>query len=166
MSNKRRPNARRAIERETANLRVNGSPPPLVRPHFPGVDASAWTDLPPAQYPPDTVDFIRQALELGEDLKRVKGYRCDGCDKVLATYDRHPGFSPDHVDHRHIEADSRCPGTFVSFGYPDEDLPDGAAPSHEWHRPSEVELLTLPDAFIDHVLRGGLILKPNREGRR
>lgn len=159
MSNPRRQRIRRAAAREAANLRVNAAPPPLVRPHFPGVDASDWTDLPPAQYPPDTVTFIRKALELGDDLKRVQGYRCDTCDLVLATRDRHPGYSPRYIDHARILATS-CPGMFVSFGYPDEALPEDAAPAFEWYRPGELELLDLGDAFIDHVLKGGLILRP------
>lgn len=157
---RRRQNIARAAARETTNLRANMAPPPLVRPHFPGVDTEAWSDLPPAQYPPDTVSFIRTALELGDNLKRVQGYRCDVCDLVLATYDRHPGHSPRYLDHKLILASS-CPGTFVSFGYPDEDLPGGAAPAIEWHRPSELVLESLPDPFIDHVLRGGLIMRLN-----
>lgn len=162
MSNRRnRQNIARAAARETTNMRANLAPPPLVRPHFPGVDASEWTDLPPAQYPPETVSFIRLALE-AEDRRTVKGYRCDRCDLVLATLDRHPGYSPDYLDHGRI-LDSRCPGTFVSFGYPDEDLPGAAAPAFELFRPSELALLELGDEFVDHVLRGGLILRPNPE---
>lgn len=158
---RRRQNIKRAAERETSNLRINAAPPPLVRPHFPGVDTQEWTDLPPAQYPPETVTFIRLALE-AEDRKVIKGYRCDGCDLILATVDRHPGFSPDYLDHGRI-LDSRCPGTFVSFGYPDEALPQGAAPAFEWFRPGELALLELGDEFINHVLKGGLILRANTQ---
>ena len=161
MSNRRKPqNIARAAAREAANMAHTASlaPPPLVRPHFPGVDASAWTDLPPAQYPPDTVSFIRQALDLGDNLKRVQGYRCDGCNLILAIRDRHPGYSPRFLDHTRI-LDSTCPGTFVSFGYPDEDLPEGSGPAFEFYRPGETELLGLADAYVDHVLRGGLILR-------
>jgi hypothetical protein len=160
---RRRQNLARAAARETTNLRANLAPPALVRPHFPGVDTSEWTDLPPAQYPPDTVAFIRRTLELGDlRLARVKGYRCDACNLVLATLDRHLGFSPDYLDHARI-LDSRCPGTFISFGYPEEDLPAGAAPAFEWFRPGEVALLELGDEFINHVMKGGLILRPNPE---
>lgn len=158
-SRRRRQNIARAAARETTNLKANLAPPPLVRPHFPGVDASEWTDLPPAQYPPETVTFIRLALE-AENRRTIKGYRCDKCDLVLATVDRHPGFSPDYLDHARI-LDSRCPGLFVSFGYPDEELPSGAAPAFEWFRPGELALLELGDEFINHVLKGGLILRPN-----
>lgn len=159
--NPRRQRIRRAAAREAANLRVNAAPPPLVRPHFPGVDASDWTDLPPAQYPPDTVTFLRLALEAGE-RRTVKGYTCDTCSAVVATVDRHPGYSPDYVDHRRFVPATRCPGLCVSFGYPDEAPP--TPPSHEWHRPSEpalLALLALPDEYADHVLRGGLLLRLN-----
>lgn len=159
MTRRNRQNIARAAARETSNLRANMAPPPLVRPHFPGVEAAEWTDTPPAQYPPETVTFIRLALE-AEDRLTVKGYRCDGCDLVLATLDRHPGYSSDYLDHKRI-LDSRCPGTFVSFGYPEEELPSGAAPAFEWFRPSELALGELGDEFVDHVLRGGLILRPN-----
>ena len=159
MTSRRRQNIARAAARETSNLKANLAPPPLVRPNFLGVDSSEWTDLPPAQYPPETVTFIRLALE-AEDRHTIQGYRCDTCDVILATLDRHPGYSPRYLDHKRI-LDSRCPGTFVSFGYPDEALPQGAAPAFEWFRPSELALLELGDEFIDHVLRGGLILRPN-----
>ena len=66
---KRRQRIGRAAANAAANMRVNGSPPALVRPMFVGVDASDWTDLPPAQYPEDTVAFIRLALSAGEDRK-------------------------------------------------------------------------------------------------
>ena len=164
MSNRRRPNIARAAEREAANLRVNGSAPALVRPHFPGVDTSAWTDLPPAQYPPDAVAFIRTALELGEDRRTVQLYRCDACRMIVVTRDRHPGYSPRFVDHRHFEPATSCTGVTRTLGHIDEAPP--APPSHEWYRPGERELLDLPDAFIDHVLRGGLLLRLIPEGDR
>lgn len=158
MSNPRRRRHRRAAAREARGFRVNAGPPPPVRPHFPGVDPTAWTELPPAQYPPEVTEFIGLALELGENRKTIQGYRCDGCDFVLATRDAHPGYSPSVLDHARI-LDSRCPGAFVSFGYPDEDLPDGHAPVFEWYRPSETELIGLSDDFINHILKGGLILR-------
>lgn len=142
-----------------ATMRVNGTAPALIRPHFVGVDADDWTDLPPAQYPPDTVAFIGKALAL-PDRKIVNGYVCDGCQGLTLTRDRHPGYSPDVVDHKRFDPNSRCPGTARSLGYPDADLPAGWEPSHEWFRPSEDELLNLPDPFIHHVLKGGLILRP------
>ena len=162
MTPRRPQNIGRAAAREAANMAANVAAAKLVRPHFPGVDPSTWSDLPPAQYLPEVVEFIRLALAMGDDRKVIQGYRCDRCDLVLATVDRHPGYSPRFVDHAKV-LDTRCPGTFISFGYPDEDLPTGAAPAFEWFRPSEVALGELGDEFIDHVMRGGLILRPNTE---
>ena len=157
---RRRQRITRAAAREAANMRVNGSPPALIRPMFVGVDASDWTDLPPAQYPEDTVEFIRLALAAGEDRKTLDGFRCDVCQGLTMTRDRHPGYHPRFVDHRQFDPGSRCPGTGLALGYPDDAPPADWAPSHEWYRPSEDELLSLGDAFVDHVLRGGLLLRP------
>lgn len=157
----------RAAAREAANMRANAAPPPLIRPMFVGVDASDWTDLPPAQYPEDTVAFIRLALSAGDTRKTLDAFRCDACKAVTVTVDRHPGFHPPYVDHARFDPDRvRCPGLARSLGYPD-DLPSDVVPSHEWYRPSEDELLELGDAFIDHVLRGGTILRviPAEAGR-
>lgn len=162
-----RQNIARAAAREAANMRANAAPPPLVRPMFVGVDASDWTDLPPAQYPEDTVEFIRLALAAGEQRKTLDAFRCDTCHAVTVTIDRHPGYHPRFVDHRQFDPDRvRCAGLARSLEYPD-DLPSDVVPSHEWHRPSEDQLLELGDAFIDHVLRGGTILRviPAEAGR-
>lgn len=155
----RRQKIARAAAREAANMRVNAAPPPLVRPVFLGVATEDWTDLPPAQYPADTVEFIRLALTAGEDRRTLDGFKCDGCHGITLTVDRHPGYHPRAVDHRQFDPASRCPGTGFSLDYPDEATPAGWTPSHEWFRPSETELLALEDRFIDHVLRGGLLLR-------
>lgn len=158
MTSRRRRTAR-AADRAAASMRVNGSAPALVRPVFLGVDASDWTDLPPAQYPEDTVEFIRRALAAGDQRRTLDAFRCDTCHGVTITVDRHPGYHPRLVDCARFDPErSRCPGLTTAAGYPD-DLPSDVEPSHEWHRPSEDELLSLPDAFVDHVLRGGTLLR-------
>lgn len=159
MTSKRRQNIARAAGREAANMRANGSPPPLIRPAFLGVDAADWTDLPPAQYPEETVGFIRLALSAGEQRKTLDAFRCDACQGITITVDRHPGYHPRFVDHRQFDPERvGCPGLATSLEYPD-DLPSDVSPSHEWYRPSEDELVTLEDRFIDHVLKGGTILR-------
>lgn len=138
--------------------RANGSAPQLVRPHFPGVEVAAWSDAPPAQYPPDTVTMVKGLLELGDRLARIDVYRCDTCAGLTVTRMTHPGVTPKVIDHNRFSHDTRCPGTTFSAGYPD-DVPADWAPSHEFYRPSESELRRLPDEYIDHVLRGGLLLR-------
>lgn len=141
------------------NLHAAGQRPPiLLRPHFPGVADSDWTDLPPAQYPADTVEFIRIALA-APDRKTLNGFLCDGCQGITMTIDRHPGYSPLYVDHKAFDPASRCPGMGTSLEYPDDLPPADWTPSHEWIRPSEFVLMTLEDKFVDHVMRGGLILR-------
>lgn len=148
--------------RRPANLeRVNGSPPPLIVPSFVGVPVEAWSDLPPAAYPEAVVDrVIRPRLEAGADLIRVNGYLCKACNGLTMTYDRHPGITPMFVDHKRFDPNSRCPGMAQSLGYPAEAPPAEWSPSHEWYRPAEDELLRFSDAAINHVLSGGLLLRP------
>jgi hypothetical protein len=142
------------------NLRKTPRPPALAVPSFVGVAVEDWSDLPPAAYPLDVIDgVILPRLQAGADLIRTNAYRCDGCQGLTITYDRHPGIAPAMVDHNRFDRDTRCPGMGVSLGYP-PDLPAEWEPSHEWHRPSEDVLLTLGDAAIEHVLRGGLLLRP------
>lgn len=152
MSNRRKINGHRFLDRRPADE------PVLVRPHIPGIEVAAWTDAPPAQYPPATVKLIRDLVELGERLARVDLYRCDVCQGLTMTRMAHPGIAPRVVDHARFSHDTRCTGTTVSLGYP-EDVPSEWTPSHEWYRPGEDELLRLADEVIDHVLRGGLILR-------
>lgn len=154
MSNRRRPRT----------ARVNGTPPglgALVVPSFPGIEVTEWSDLPPAAYPPAVAEqIIRPRLEAGTDLIRLNGYLCDGCHGLTLTYDRHPGITPALVDHDRFDPATRCPGMARSLGYPADAPPAEWSPSHEWYRPGEPELLGLPDPVIDHVLRGGLLLRP------
>lgn len=151
MSNRRKINGHRLLDRKP-------KAPELVRPHFPGLEVAAWSDAPPAQYPPDTVRLIRQLLELGERLARIDLYRCDACQGLTMVRMTHPGIAPKVIDHNRFSTDTRCPGTTVSLGYPD-DVPSAWSPSHEFYRPSEVALLELNDVAIDHVLRGGLLMR-------
>lgn len=146
--------SRRAHTRKTLKAR----PIELVVPAILGVATEDWTDLPPAGYPVPVVEqVILPRLEAGEDLIRLDGYLCGTCNGLTLTYDRHPGVAPSHVDHRRFDPDTRCSGVAVTIGRP-VDLT--GTPSHEWYRPSEDVLLTLGDAAINHVLSGGLLLRP------
>jgi len=148
------------MTRRHRRINGHGAPPALVVPEFPGVDASDWTDLPPAAYPLPVIErVILPRLEAVADLIRLNGYRCDGCQGISLTYDRHPGITPAFVDHRRFDPSTRCPGMGISLGYP-ADAPPGWEASHEWFRPSEDVLISLGDAAINHVLNGGLILRP------
>lgn len=155
--------SRRRQRNEAARARkINGHrpEPKLVVPHIVDHPAEDWTDLPPAAYPPVTVErVILPRLVAGEDLIRRNAYRCVGCDALTITYDRHPGITPAWVDHRRFDPDTRCEAVTASLNYP-PDLPASYEPSHEWYRPAEDVLVTLGDAAIEHVLKGGLLLRP------
>lgn len=144
--------------------RINGQHrgPALAVPHFTGVDAADWTDLPPAAYPPNTIELIKYGLErkAAGELRILNGYVCDTCKGLTMTRDRHPGVTPKFVDHRAFDPGHRCPGTTVSLGYPEDAPPADWTPSHEWYRPSEDELIRLTDAAINHVLKGALLVRP------
>lgn len=147
-----------------SNRKINGRRPAVVKlvvPSSVGVAVEEWSDLPPAAYPPALIDgIILPRLQAGTDLIRTNGYVCDGCQGLTMTYDRHPGITPAFVDHRRFDPNTRCPGMGRSLGYPADAPPAEATPSHEWFRPSEDVLLTLADAAINHVLAGGLLLRP------
>lgn len=165
MSNRRKP----------LNDRVNGRPygrgtglGKLVVPEFLGVTLDAWTDAPPAQYPPHVADYIGHELATRtSDAYPLNGYVCEDCKGLTITRDRHPGVTPMFVSHEQFDPATRCPGRTASLGYPTAELPAGWEPSHEWYRPSEPALLGIDsngiasrDAIIDHVLRGGLLIRP------
>lgn len=131
----------------------------LVVPSIVGVDASEWTDLPPAAYPMAVVErVIVPRLDAGEDLVRLNGYLCQTCQGITLTYDLHPGIAPAFVDHAAFDPDTRCPGMTASLNYPRELIGEA---SHEFYRPSEDELVATnnPDVWR-HVLSGALLLRP------
>lgn len=149
---------RRAAARANRKIaKANGHGPALIVPAFAGVDTRAWSDLPPAAYPPHVIDrVILPRLQAGEDLIRRNAYRCSTCNSLTITYDRHPGITPAFVDHATFG--HSCPGQTASLGYP-ADMPSDLEASHEWYRPSEDELITLTDQAVNHVLNGGLLLR-------
>lgn len=145
----------------------------LIVPEFPGVDPHMWTELPPAAYPPSVAELIRGVLDARQtgEILTVNGFRCDTCGRTFVTRDLHPGVSPQYADHRAFEPATLCPGLARSADYPRH--VDFGQPTHEWYRPSEPDLLTLGreprgDRWVNHVLRGGLLLRaiPESEQRR
>ena len=144
----------------------------LIVPEFPGVSPELWTELPPAAYPPNVAELIRGVLDARQtgEIVTVNGWRCQTCAGVMVVRDLHPGVVPAYVDHRRFVPATLCPGVAVSLDYPRH--VELGAPEFEWYRPSETELLTrarqLPtiadpqtgDRIVNHVLRGGLLLRP------
>lgn len=137
----------------------------LIVPNFPGVSPELWTELPPAAYPPAVAELIRGVLDARQtgEIVTVNGWLCDTCRATLVARDLHPGVVPAAIDHNRFIPGHLCPGLARSLDYPRH--VDLGEPTHEWYRPAEPELLALGsqpsgDKFINHVLRGGLLLRP------
>ncbi|MEU3455652.1 hypothetical protein ABZ671_18925 [Micromonospora sp. NPDC006766] len=99
---------------------------------------------------------------------RLNAYRCPACRGCTVTVDLDAGVTPAMMGCR---ATDDCEGTAFSLGYP---LPEAwpanvpTQPAWEWYRPGERQLTRLrrkdKDGY-DHVVRGGLLLRPYGAGR-
>jgi hypothetical protein len=90
--------------------------------------------------------------EAGEGFKndgRKNAYVCEDCGSSIITVDRGPGFTP------FLISCGNCKGMAQSKMYR---VVDWLEPTHEWHRPESVDGLNA--ASIEHVRKGGLILRP------
>lgn len=145
--------------RQARQTRTRRAPDRLIVPAFPGVDPHMWTELPPAAYPPQVAELIRGVLDARQtgEIVTVNGWLCRTCRRTFVARDLHPGVVPAHADHRAFEPATLCPGLASSLDYPRH--VELGAPEFEWYRPSETELLGLDGKWIDHVLRGGLLLR-------
>lgn len=104
-----------------------------------------------------------------QDRKNI--YQCQTCLGLICTVDRDQGVTPFMID---CKATADCRGPMQSSFYMAHSL---LTATFEWFRPSADELaelcanLTGPRveeraaAYVDHVRRGGLVLRPiKREG--
>ena len=99
---------------------------------------------------------------------RLNAYRCPACRRCTITIDLDAGVTPSTLTCR---ATDGCEGTGFSLFYPlPEAWPDGipTTPGWEWYRPGERQLARLrrrdPEAY-EHVVKGGLLLRPYGTGR-
>lgn len=87
---------------------------------------------------------------------RINGYICtsDDCKRVTITVDVDDGVTPFMI---------RCPGcksTAVSCMYPTSGpVPPVESATLEWYKPDEKEMRRMHPANLDHVRRGGLLLR-------
>lgn len=79
-------------------------------------------------------------------------YTCDKCHGHIVTQDADQGVTPFMLKCR---KNPDCGGTMRSSMYRVFDQSIGA--SHEWYRPTVLEVLTPPER--DHVDKGGLLLR-------
>ena len=90
------------------------------------------------------------------ERKRVNSYRCDTCGKDTVTIDRDEGVTPFILGCR---VTAGCSGMGTSAMYkPGEKR----RPTHEWFSPNEQERKRLSRGMLEHVIRGGLDIRPIR----
>lgn len=90
----------------------------------------------------------------GKPIPRLNGYRCTKDRHLTITVDVDVGVTPFCMGCRKCGADAH------SMMYPTKgDIPPLSAATHEWYRPDEEELKGLCEANIEHVKRGGLLLR-------
>lgn len=134
---------------------------------------TAWSDQPAADYPESVLEWV--FTKMGDP--RVDAYHCKGCDQVVVTVDKHPGATPMFVSHGMFGVE--CDGETASAWYRVRQE-FAVYATHEWYRPSADELLDqhalaarshfataaeqrstyIARGAIEHVLRGGLLLRP------
>jgi hypothetical protein len=103
------------------------------------------------------------------DLGEINGWICRVC--TLPTYVVHVdhGVTPMFLACRATGNLEDCRGTAVSMMYPPPPYPDHvkSAVNFEWYKPDEREYRKLELDSIDHVDKGGLLLRPlTDEGRK
>jgi hypothetical protein len=121
----------------------------------------AWADSPPPRLP-DKVQAFVVGVDDAKQSRVHNVYVCDaaGCGVAFHTLDRHPGVTPVNMAHTIFQPGTRCPGRCLSAGYPTGRVPaDLGDPSHEWYRPSAEVLDTATPRVVEHVMRGGLLLR-------
>lgn len=138
---------------------------------------AGWTDQPAADYTEAVLEWV--FARMGDP--KVNGYACDTCGQAVVTIDKHPGVTPAFVSHGQFGVE--CEGTTTSSWYRvRQEL--GVYATHEWYRPSADELLdyhalaagptpvghaaasewAMAGGTVDHVMRGGLLLRKIPDG--
>lgn len=103
--------------------------------------------------------------------ERKNAYYCDECGGYIVTVDRDKGVTPMflacRVKGEPTDPRNDCKGTSRSMMYPPTEtwpsdhpaLMNGAPPTWEWYSPSDVERRTLDVGTLEHVEKGGLLLR-------
>jgi hypothetical protein len=88
---------------------------------------------------------------------RYNVYICEECKRGVVTLDVDPGTTPFMIQ---CLATEGCNGMAKSLGYPEGEPPATLAdPIIYWVTPSDEELAKLPPLMVEHVERGGLIMR-------
>lgn len=145
---------------ETGKLWAPGGRPQLER-EVPGT----WVE-PPVALEPMVEDGLRQRHRQMAGHHGVNVYKCEACGQLTVTLDHDNGVTPMFLGCRTTRD---CGGRGVSSGYPPGEPPARIldALAWTWYRPGPTELAWLranEPGMADHVLRGGLALRPWRDG--
>lgn len=104
---------------------------------------------------------------------RLNAYYCDACKGYVVTEDVDEGVTPMFLACRVLgeptAPSNTCKGRSVSMMYPEQPWPSHAPepiPTWEWYAPDADEHLTLDEASLEHVVKGGLLLRPKGGSRK
>lgn len=87
---------------------------------------------------------------------RINCYLCRNCGHIIKTIDVDYGTTPMFIKCEKCSFDLAS-STFY------ENMPQEIEPTYVWYRPSLKETLKLTCRMVDHVLKGGLVLKPIKD---
>lgn len=119
----------------------------------------AWADSPAPRLP-DKVQAFIVGVDDARQSRVHNAYVCDACSVAFHTIDRHPGITPVAMAHAMFQPGTRCEGRAQSQGYPVGELPPSLGePTHEWYRPSAEVLDLCTPRVVEHIMRGGLLLR-------
>lgn len=90
----------------------------------------------------------------------VNGYACRRCAYVTITINRDEGVTPFSITCTR----PGCGGPAYSMFYPPEEVIGSEAVTHEWYRPSLRWARRKGAAMLEHVKRGGLVLRERTGG--
>lgn len=89
-------------------------------------------------------------------------YICDDCGHGYVTQDRDSGVTPFTM--RCLNPNCRALAKSMFYACPQEMLAE-VTPALLWVTPSALELHGKPAAYVEHVKRGGLVARENREAK-
>lgn len=109
--------------------------------------------------PADVVQYLANVAWVRAPHHSMNGYHCRACDGTVLTIDVDLGVTP-----MTMPCVGRCAGrsTAVSLNYPPQQPP--AEPALEFYRPSAEEAAELSVAALEHVLKGGLLVRGRDAG--